>query len=360
MALWKQVLFLLLLGGLGYGGFEAYLRYWVVADPRPATSDAAQAAVVEIALAERREIRETIEAVGSTRALQSIDIVPESSGRIVDLAITPGQHVTAGTVLLRLDDVIARADLDQANARLVERTKAVERTTKLRRTNAVAESALEEAVRGLAEAQAELDRARQRFSERTIRAPFAGVVGLSEVDRGARVSEGTFITRLDDLSQVEIEFSLPETLFARVRIGQVVAAGSAAFAGRDFGGRIEAIDNRIDPLSRSFRVRAVLPNPDGILPAGMFMSLDLTLSRAEFTVVPEEAVILEAAESYVFVVADGVAHRVRVRTGGRRDGVVTVLEGVAPGQEVVIRGLHRVRDGAAVTLLGAPDTGTDS
>lgn len=341
---------LVLLGGLGYGGYELYQRQ--VPAQAAVNDEGAPPAVVEVAQSTRRTIRETVEAVGSTRARQSIDIVPESSGRIVALDITPGRHVAAGAVLLRLDDVIERADLDQANARLLERTKAVERATKLRLSNAVAESALEEATVGLAEAQAELDRARRRFDDRTIRAPFAGVVGLAEVDRGARVEAGTFITRLDDLAEVEIEFALPETLFARVRPGLRIAAGSAAFPGREFGGTIDAIDNRIDPVSRSFRARAVIPNPDGVLPAGMFMSLVLTLSQAEFTVVPEEAVILEAAQSYVFAVRDGIAHRVAVRTGGRRDGMVTILDGLAPGQDVVVRGLQRVRDGVPVDLPG--------
>ena len=111
------------------------------------------------------------------------------------------------------------------------------------------------------------------------------------------------------------------------------------------------MDSRIDPVSRAFRARAVIPNPDGTLPSGRFMSLELTLAEAEHIVVPEEAIVFQAAETYVFVVEDGTARRVPIATGQRRDGIVAVLSGLEAGAQVVIRGLHRVRDGAAVQPL---------
>jgi membrane fusion protein (multidrug efflux system) len=161
------------------------------------------------------------------------------------------------------------------------------------------------------------------------------------------------LTSLDDLTEVEVEFSLPETLFARIASGKPVRATGVAFPGQAFDGRIEEVDSRIDPVSRSFRARAVIPNPDGVLPAGMFMSLDITLSETEFVVVPEEAIVFQAAETYVYVVTDGTARRVPIRTGQRRDGVVAVVEGLVQGDIVIIRGLHRVRDGGPVEVLSA-------
>jgi len=356
---WKQLLILCLAAALGYGAYEGYNRHMAENEgASDAPSRGSRAATVEVASVETRTLRETVEAVGTTRAKQSIDIVPETDGRVVELAMRPGIRVEKGAVLVRLDDTIARADVAEAEARLTEREQALARITQLRRTNAVAEATLEEATARLAEARAQLNRARQRLVERTILAPFEGVVGLAEIDEGARVSAGTLITRLDDLSEVEVEFALPETLFAEIETGQKVMARSAAFPNQTFTGRVDAVDSRIDPVSRSFRARAVIPNPDGTLPSGMFMSLDLTISESERLVVPEEAIIFQAAQTYVFAVNDGTANRVIVKTGARRDGIVAVLEGLAPGTQVVVRGLHRVRDGGAVELL-KNDAGAD-
>ncbi len=362
MPIWKQLLTICLLAALAYGGYEGYERYVLAADPPgqgPVKGQRTRQTVIETAVADTATLRQTVEAVGTTRALQSIDIVPEAEGRIIDLAITPGTTVDQDAVLVRLDDAIARADLAEAEARLKERSQALNRIRQLRRTNAVAQATLEEAEARKAEAEAQLDRAARRLEERTITAPFSGVVGLSNVDVGARVDQSTMIARLDDLSEIEIEFGLPETLFSQVVKGQAVSASSAAFPGQRFEGRIDAKDSRIDPVSRSFRTRAVLPNPDGTLPAGMFVSLELTLSEAERVVIPEEALVFQAAETYVFVIQNDVASRRPVVTGQRRDGVVAVLSGLKAGEHVAVRGLQTLRDGNAVSVLNAPDNGDD-
>ena len=351
MSLWKQLLILIVLGGLGYGGYLGYQDHAAAGQAAPQAERPSRPAIVEVAEAEIRPLRRTVEAVGTTRARQSVDIVPEASGQVTELAIEPGARVEAGAVLVRLDDGIARADLEEAEARLTERERTVERLRSLLATNAVAAATLDDAVARLAEARAQADRARRHLEERTIRAPFAGVVGLAEIDRGARVEAGTLITRLDDLSEVEVEFALPETLFAQVAPGQGVRATGAAFPGKLFEGQVFSLDSRIDPVSRSFRTRAVIPNPDNLLPGGMFLSLEITLDEAEAIVVPEEALVFQAAETYVFVVEEGVARRVPVATGQRRDGMVAITDGIAAGSTVITRGLHRVRDGAAVQVL---------
>lgn len=351
MTVWKQFLLLCFLGLLAYGGHALYTEY---APPPPAPDPARQtrAAAVEVEPATMRVMARTVEAVGTTRARQSVAIVPQADGRLVEVAITPGEQVEKGTVLARLDDVIERADLAEARARETETARALERARRLRDTSAISQATLEDTVARLAEAQAQLDRARQRLADRTVTAPFAGVVGLAEIDPGARVSAGDTLTRLDDLQEVIVEFALPETLFAEAREGLRVTATSAAFPDRLFEGRIAAVDTRIDPVSRAFRARAVIPNPDRALPAGMFMSLTLTLSEAERLIVPEAAILYQAAEVYVFTVTDGTASRVTVTTGQRKEGVVAIEAGLEAGTPVIVRGLQRVRDGQAVTILG--------
>ena len=352
MSVFKQVLVICLLAAVGYGGYWGYQTY-LQPPEEEAQARGSRPVTVEVAQAETRRIARTVEAVGTTRAKKSIQIVPEADGRIVDLDIVPGAQVEEGAVLVRLDDTIERADLAEAEARVTERRQALERVEQLRNTSAVSQATLEEAVARLAEAEAQLDRAERRLEDRTILAPFAGILGLAEVDRGARVTSDDMITRLDDLSEIELEFSLPETLFAQVTRGMPIEARSVAFADRVFDGQIDTVDSRIDPVARAFRTRAVIPNPDGTLPAGMFMSLTLTLSEEDALVVPEEAIVFQAAETYVFVIEDGKAARVAVQTGQRQDGTVAVLAGLTEGQDVAIRGLGRLRDGAEVRILEA-------
>jgi len=353
MAVWKQVLLLCILGALAYGGHAFYTEY-APAPQTPATAQQARPAAVELAPATMRTLARTVEAVGTTRARQSVAIVPQADGRLVEMAIVPGAQVERGAVLARLDDAIERADLAEAEARETEAARALERARRLLGSSAISQATLEDTVARLAEAQAQLDRARQRLADRTVTAPFAGVVGLAEVDPGARVSAGDTLTRLDDLDEVIVEFALPETLFAEARVGLRVTATSAAFPDREFDGHIAAVDTHIDQVSRAFRARAVIPNPDRALPAGMFMSLTLTLSEAEKLVVPEAAILFQAAETYVFVVDDGIARRLPVSTGQRKGGVVAIEAGLEPGTQVIVRGLQRVRDGQPVSVAGGP------
>lgn len=350
MSIFKQLIVLAVLGGLAYGGYG----YWQSTQGETEAAQGAQgprAATVELAVAEARLMQRTVEAVGTTRARRSIEIVPETDGRLVALDITPGSRVQKGEVLARLDDAIQRADLTEAEAVLKEQSDTLARLRQLRQTNAVSLASVEEAVARLAEAQARVERARRRLDDRVITAPFDGVVGLTGYDIGARVTQGEVLARLDDLSEVEVEFGLPETVFAQVAHGQRVTAHAAAFPGQSFTGTIAEVDSRIDPVSRSFLTRARIPNPDSTLPAGMFLSLTLVLDEAERIVVPEEAIVFQAAQTYVFVAQDGVAERRAVTTGQRRDGVIAVTSGLAVGDRVVVRGLGRMRDGVPLDIL---------
>lgn len=356
MSVFKQLVVLGLMAAFGYAGYMYYASQHVT-EVTGAGTAAPREVLIEVALTETRQIAQTVEAVGTTRARQSIQIEPETDGRVAEIYIQAGTQVDQGAVLVKLDDRVARADLAEASARLTEQQQILARIERLRSTNAVALATLEEATARLAEAEAQLERARQGLADRTITAPFSGVVGLPEVDIGAQLEQGDMIARLDDLSEVELEFALPETLYAQVRPDLAIEARAAAFPDRLFSGLIVAVDSRIDPVSRSFRARAVIPNPDGVLPAGMFMSLTLTLSEHERLTVPEEALIFEAAQVFVFRIgSDGIARKAEVKTGLRRDGHVTVHAGLNPGDSVAVRGHQRLADGMAVRIK-TPESG---
>lgn len=293
------------------------------------------------------------DAVGTTLARQAVDVVPLAAGRIVSIAVEPGRAVRTGDVLFDLDKDIERANLMEAEAKLREATLALERADSLRKNKAIADSQFEQATSLVVTSQAEVDRANRRLADRVVRAPFDGIVGLKRVEIGESVTTQTVLTTLDDLSEVEIEFSLSEVLFEKVKIGQSVIADAAAFPGRSFEGTVRTIDSRIDPASRSFRVRAAIPNRDLVLPAGMFMHLSLVLDERTALTVPEEALLVQGGKSFVFVLSDGKVARRPVELGQRDIGKIEIVSGVAAGERVVTRGVQKLRDGAPVQEKGA-------
>ncbi|HEX5079743.1 MAG TPA: efflux RND transporter periplasmic adaptor subunit, partial [Geminicoccaceae bacterium] len=336
------------------GGAVTYHQHRLDGEAAAAVRRGPSAIPVEVTTARLGTIRERIEAVGSSLARQAVDIVPLTAGRVAEIAFRPGEHVAAGDVLVRLDDRAEQAAVAEAEAMLREAELALERAQKLRTNNTVAQATVDALQAAYVGAKARLDAATKELSDRSVRAPFAGVVGIRGVDIGARVDDRTVLTTLDDLAEIEIEFSVPEIFFGRIRQGQLVQAGSTAYPGRTFSGRIAIIDSRIGQVSRAFRVRAVLPNPDRELPAGMFMHVTVVLEERPAVLVPEQAVLAEGDSTYVFTVADGRAERRKIRIGQRETGTVEVLEGVAADETVVQTGLQRLRDGIEVQVLNAP------
>ena len=356
MSFVKQIGLLVLLAALAAGGYAGWQQYAGgeanAQQDRGKRGGGRAAPVVETAAAEYRDIETLIEAVGSTRARRAVEITPLASGRITKITFHAGKAIDAGEVLLRLDDDIQRADLIEAEARLTEARSALKRAQSLKQSSAVSESTVDRLVTALATAQADQERAARRLRDRTVTAPFAGIVGFPRVDLGARVEDGDTVTTLDDLSLVEIEFSVPENLFARIEPGQRIVADATAFPGRSFEGTIETIDSRIDPVARAFRARALVANPNLVLPAGMFMHLAIVLDARRALTVPEEAIVVDGSQAFVFAVTkDEKGERVErrdVTIGQRSFGHVEIVAGIAEGEQVVIRGVQRVRDGAPV------------
>jgi membrane fusion protein (multidrug efflux system) len=363
MNILKQLLILAVLAGIAAGAYVLG-QPWIEAALGPGRGPASAGGApqgpvaVETVRAASKLLTVKVEAVGTTRAKKSVEIVPLASGRIEAIDFEAGRKVRQGDILVRLDDDIQRADVTEAEAKKTQAEQAYERAKTLNRDNISTRATLEQLQAAAAAAGADLDRAKRRLADREIRAPFAGATGLRHVDVGARVDDSTVITRLDDVSEVELEFTLPEASFGETRRGQPVTATATAFPGRTFTGTVAAIDNRIDPVARAFKVRAVLPNPDLTLPAGMFMLISLLTDERQGIVVPEEAVVVTGEQASVFVVEDGKAVARPVKLGLREPGMVEIASGLRAGEEVVARGIQRVRDGTPVTAkpLDAPAT----
>ncbi len=346
----KQLVLIALLGGAGYGGWIAWTAY-AEGETTQQAQRARPAPGVVVEPTRIEAVERTVTAVGTGRALQSVEIATVTDGRVVALGFEGGDIVQAGDVLLRLDDSAERATLQEAQSERDRAANAYERAETLRGQNQISQTAFETAETDLARAQAVLDRARKALEDRTLRAPFDGVMGYGKVDLGAVVRANTPIATLDDLSALDVEFSMPERFYGEVAGGAPVRATSEAFPGETFEGAVTTVARRLDPISRAFTARARIPNPDQRLPAGAFMRVTLVLESRESVTAPEEAIVAEGGSRFVYVVADERAERRAVTIGGRLNGRAEILEGLAADELVITRGLQKAADGRPVRVI---------
>jgi membrane fusion protein (multidrug efflux system) len=300
---------------------------------------------------EQKPISVRIEALGTARANEAVEVTSKAGNKIIAVRFEEGQWVQRGEVLVELDGAQDRADLAAAEAALAESRNAYERSRGLFAQQAVSQSQMEQIEATLKGNAARVESAAARVADTVIRAPFNGRVGLRRVSVGALVSPGAVITTLDDTRTMKIDFDVPETFLAILKPGLTVAAKSIAYPDESFAGAVESVDSRVDPVTRSIKVRARLPNSKGFLRPGMFLTIVVSREPMPGLVVPEQALVPERGEVYVFVVADGRALRRVVTIGRRSPGEIEILTGVAAGERVVIEGTQQIRDGSNVHEL---------
>ena len=292
-----------------------------------------------------------VEALGTARANEAVEITAKIANTIIAIRFDEGQLVKRGDLLVELDAAQARADLAASEAALAETKSAYARSRTLLSQQALSQAQLEQIEATLLANEARVAASRARLSDTMIRAPFDGRTGLRRVSVGALVSPGAVITTLDDTRTMKVDFDVPEIFLSILKQGLEVKAKSAAYPGEAFDGSIESVDSRVDPVTRSVKVRARLPNREGKLRAGMFLTVLVTRDPLPGLVIPEQALVPERGEVYVFVVADGHAMRRVVRVGRRSPGEVEILTGIAAGERVVVEGTQQIRDSSAVHEL---------
>lgn len=316
---------------------------------------------VEVARAAAVAMADEVQAVGTLRANESVVVRPEIAGRIVSIGFSDGDRVSRGALLVSLDASVLAAQAEQARAELGLAQTSYERTRDLAGRQFVSGSALDQAAATLKVQQARLALAEAQLDKTRIRAPFGGVLGLRNVSVGEVVRDGAELVTLEDVSSMKVDLRLPERFLGQLRPGQSISVEVDAFPGRSFVATLDALDAQVDANGRSVLARGVLANPDGALRSGMFAKARIVLrEKPQATVVPEAAILPVGGESFVFRVEDGKALRTAVRTGLRRDGRVEILDGVRPGDTVVVAGQQRLtRDAMAVRVVDAdPATGS--
>jgi membrane fusion protein, multidrug efflux system len=289
-----------------------------------------------------------IEAVGTARAQESVDVTSKVSNTVTAIRFEEGDRVRRGATLVELDAAEARAVLTEAEAALAESQNQFNRSRDLYAQQALSLSQLDLLEATLKGNRARVDIAKARLADTIIRASFDGRTGFRRVSVGSLVSPGTVITTLDDTVVINLDFTVPETYLYAVTRGLPVIARTAGLPGREFRGEVTNLDSRVDPVTRSITVRAEIPNQDAVLRPGMFMTVTLQGELAPALLVPEAAIVPEQGKTYVFVVRDGVVERRAVQLGKRRPGEVEVIAGLAEDEHVVVEGTQNINEGTRV------------
>lgn len=292
-----------------------------------------------------------IEALGTLRANESVAVTATITETITAIRFDDGDRVAAGQVLVEMTDNEEQALLQEARVTAAESRRQYERVKSLAAQGTASDSELDLRRREADTARARLAALESRLANHVVRAPFAGVVGLRNVSLGALVEPGDLITTLDDVSVMKLDFPVPAVHLDKLAPGLPVEAVSAAFPGRVFRGEVKSLDSRVDPVTRSIRVRALIPNPEGLLRPGLLLRVMVLRDARQALVVPEAALIAQGEDHFVLVVGEGdTLERRKVTVGSRRVGEAEVVAGLRPGERVVTDGSLKVRPGQKVTV----------
>jgi membrane fusion protein (multidrug efflux system) len=330
-------------------------------------------AMVEVGKVEAVRIEDDAQAVGSLRAVQTVIVRPEVSGRVVRLGFADGARVRKGQLLVQLDNTLQEAQLKQALAQASIARTNLQRSRELQAENFVSQSAVDQNAAALQVAEAQVALARAQLSKLAILAPFDGVVGIRSVALGDYVKDGADLVSLEDRSRMWVDFRLPERFVGRTKVGQPVHVTLDAMPGREFAGTVEALDALVDANGRSLLVRAGIERPGSELKSGMFARARIVFAvRERALMVPEEALVPQGGKQFVIKavpgagaspptasaangLADGggpllVSQRLEAKLGVRQAGKVEILEGLAPGDLIVTAGQERLMRGDALPL----------
>jgi membrane fusion protein (multidrug efflux system) len=299
---------------------------------------------------EPQDYRDEISALGTLQAWESVDISPSVSQNIVALMFEDGQQVKKGDLLAVLKQDAEQATLRELQASLEDRQREVKRLVNLARRNQVAQTDLDKVSTEVQVIGHQIEEVQSRIADRTLIAPFDGVLGLREVSEGALVSPGQRITTLDDISKLRLQFSVSALRLAFLKPGQAVSASTPAFD-QVFTGTVAAVDSRVDTVSRAITARATLPNADNLLRPGMLMEVTINGPQRQALLIPEESLQSRAAIHYVWKIEGDKAVRTEVEISGRRPGWVEITRGLAAGDSIVRDGVGSLGGNSAMITI---------
>lgn len=329
--------------------------------PHPARSAPPPTPVI-VAEVRTQPMEDRVEALGTLRANESVNVTASVTEAVTAIHFDDGDTVPAGKVLVEMTSAEEHALLEEARALVEEASSQYQRVKSLANQGTASRSLLDERRREWETARARLTAIESRLADRLVRAPFAGVLGLRSISVGALVEPGDLITTLDDIDPMKLEFPVPSTYLGTLETGLSVTAKAPAYGGREFSGKVTSIDSRVDPVTRSILVRAVLPNPDRALKPGLLMRVELLKNSRDALVIPETALVPLGQAQYVLVVDESQDNKVEkreIQTGARQPGWVEVTSGLRAGEKVITHGTIRVRPGQTVRIQAVDDGSQD-
>lgn len=306
-----------------------------------------------------RDLQNNIEALGNLRATESTLITAKTTKTVTQIHFDDGQRVNKGAVLVEMTNAEESALLEEARLTANEAKRQWDRTQVLAKTGATSPSLLDESKRNSETANARFLAVQARLKDLVITAPFSGVVGLRDISVGSLISPGQTITTLNDDSKMKLDFTVPAVYVRSLRVGLPIEAESHDLGDKTFKGKIFSIDNKVDEVTRSIKVRAILDNPGHELTQGLLMTVVVRADIRKALVISEAALVPMGSNNFVFVLqpskkageSSWIAEKRQVYIGQRYQGLVEIERGLQADEKVVTHGLQRIRVGQAVTIV---------
>lgn len=317
---------------------------------------------VIVAPVKAQHFADQLEALGTSKANETVIITPDTAEKIAEIHFDDGQAVEKGQVLIVLDKKEEEADLRAAEATLSAARSAYNRAKELQNSSALSKGTLQDRLSALRQSEAAVESIKARLDQLTINAPFDGVLGLREVSVGTLVQPGDLITTIDDLNQIKVDFEVPALYLSALHSGLPIIGQVDAFGAREFKGEVRSINTQIDPVTRTVKIRAVLPNPEHTLKPGLLMRITLLKDARDALIIPEEALFKRGDKNYVYRAADEdgkiIARQTEIEIGGRRPGDIEVLSGLQAGDQVVAHGVVKLNDGMEISVRAIENENT--
>ncbi|MCH8531000.1 MAG: efflux RND transporter periplasmic adaptor subunit [Saccharospirillum sp.] len=297
-------------------------------------------------------INDRLSAVGDGAALRSVEVTSEVSGRITEVLKASGDRVAENEVIARLDSSSERIALNRAQLAVRDAENRLERLNRMQRSNSITEVEISDAETALASARLQVQEAELALARRTIRAPLEGVLGIVTLQPGAFVSSQTVVARVDDRSELLVEFRVPERFVTAVTLEREIEVTPVARPGLRINGTITAVDSRLEADSRTLRVQARVPNEGDLLRPGMSFLINMRFTGDEYPTVDPLAIQWQSSGPFVWMITDGRVSQMPVQIIQRNSDSVLVEADLSPGQQVVTEGVQSLRPGAQVQIAG--------
>lgn len=304
-------------------------------------------------------IHDEIEALGTLKSNESVDITANVTEKVNAIYFEDGDLVEKDTVLIEMTSAEEKALLEEARATLSEAKRQYDRVKPLVEKKTASEALLDQRQREYKTAQARLAAIESQMDDRIVKAPFSGQLGFREISVGTLVEPGDMVTTIDQIDVLKLDFDVPSIFLGDLKRGDIVVAMTDSYPNKEFQARIDTVGTRIDPETRTLRYRALIQNPDMVLKPGLLMSMVLKTNERDAVMIPESAIKPIATKTFVYVInGDSVAER-EVKTGARQEGYIEIVEGVNVDDQVVIHGVMKIKDGAKVNISGTVDRNTN-